>query len=148
VVHVRTTVTARVVRRGLTFSPMAVSRPYLERFVLGDEGDWSQLLVETSKDLVMSVTALPAEIRKFIRLAHAGELQLRFKNIDAPVQLMYRLGHQFIFAAVGIAGAAIAVVLEGRDHDPRAVWGWWIARVAGALLVWSWWTSRALLRKR
>ncbi|HEY0477902.1 MAG TPA: AarF/UbiB family protein [Kofleriaceae bacterium] len=131
-----------------TLNPMTVIRPYLERFVLGDEGDWSQLLVETSKDLVMSVTALPAEIRKFMRLAHAGELQLRFKNIDAPVQLMYRLGHQFIYAGVGIAGAAIAVVLEGRGEDPRADWAWWTARIAGVLLVWSWWTSRTLLRKR
>jgi len=131
-----------------TLNPMTVIRPYLERFVLGEEGDWSQLLVETSKDLVMSVTALPAEIRKFLRLAHAGELQLKFKNFDAPVQLMYRLGHQFIYAAVGIAGAAIAVILEGRGDDPRAVWGWWTARIAGGLLVWSWWTSRALLRKR
>lgn len=130
-----------------TLNPMTVIRPYLERFVLGEEGDWSQLLVETSKDLVMSVTALPAEIRKVIRLAHAGELQLRFKNLEAPAQLMYRLGHQFLFAAIGIAGAALAVVLEGRD-DPRATWGWWTARAAGALLVWSWWTSRGLLRKR
>jgi ubiquinone biosynthesis protein len=131
-----------------TLNPMTVIRPYLERFVLGDEGDWSQLLVETSKDLVMSVTALPAEIRKMLRAAHAGELQLRFKNIEAPAQLMYRLGHQFLFAAIGIAGAAIAVVLEGRGDDPRAAWGWWTARVAGALIVWSWWTSRGLLRKR
>jgi ubiquinone biosynthesis protein len=131
-----------------TLNPMTVIRPYLERFVLGDEGDWSQLLVETSKDLVMTVTALPAELRKLVRSAHAGELQLRFKNIEAPAQLMYRLGHQFLFAAIGIAGAAIAVVLEGRGEDPRAAWGWWTARVAGALLVWSWWTSRGLLRKR
>ena len=56
-----------------TLNPMTVIRPYLERFVLGDEGDWSQLLVETSKDVVMSITALPAEIRKFLRAAHAGE---------------------------------------------------------------------------
>jgi ubiquinone biosynthesis protein len=131
-----------------TLNPMTVIRPYLERFVLGDEGDWSELLVETSKDLVMSVTALPAEIRKFMRAAHSGELQLKFKNIDAPAQLMYRLGHQFIFAGVGIAGAAIAVILEGRGEEPRAVWGWWTARVAGVLLVWSWWSSRNLLRKR
>ena len=131
-----------------TLNPMTVIRPYLERFVLGEEGDWSQLLVETSKDLVMSVTALPAEIRKFLRLAHAGELQLKFKNFDAPVQLMYRLGHQFIFAAVGIAGAAIAVILEGRGDDPRAAWGWWTARGAGVLLVWSWWSARTLVRKR
>jgi predicted unusual protein kinase regulating ubiquinone biosynthesis (AarF/ABC1/UbiB family) len=131
-----------------TLNPMTVIRPYLERFVLGEEGDWSQLLVETSKDLVMSVTALPAEVRKFMRAAHAGELQIRFKNLEASSQLMYRLGHQFIFAGVGIAGAAIAVVLEGRGDDYRATWGWWTARVAGVMLVWSWWTSRRLLSRR
>jgi len=131
-----------------TLNPMTVIRPYLERFVLGDEGDWSQLLVETSKDLVMSVTALPAEIRKFMRAAHAGDLQLRFKNLEASSQLMYRLGHQGIFAAVGIAGAALAVVFEGRGEDSRAAWGWWTARVAGVFLVWSWWSSRNLLKRR
>jgi hypothetical protein len=82
-----------------------------------------------------------------MRAAHAGELQLRFKNIEAPTQLMYRLGHQLIYAAIGITGASLAIVLEGRD-DPRADWAWWTARVAGALLVWSWWASRSLLRKR
>jgi ubiquinone biosynthesis protein len=131
-----------------TLNPMTVIRPYLERFVLGDEGDWSQLLVETSKDLVMSVTALPAEIRKFMRAAHAGELQLRFKNLETSSQLMYRLGHQAIFVAIGIAGASIAVVFEGRGEAARAEWGWWTARVAGVLLVWSWWSSRNLLRRR
>jgi predicted unusual protein kinase regulating ubiquinone biosynthesis (AarF/ABC1/UbiB family) len=131
-----------------TLNPMTVIRPYLERFVLGDEGDWSQLLVETSKDLVMSITALPAEVRKFMRAAHAGDLQIRFKNLEASSQLMYRLGHQFIFAGVGIAGAAFAVVLEGRGEDSRAAWGWWTARVAGVFLVWSWWSSRNLLRKK
>ena len=131
-----------------TLNPMTVIRPYLERFVLGEEGDWSELLVETSKDLVMSVTALPAEIRRLLRAANAGELQLKFKNIDAPAQLMYRLGHQLIYVAIGIAGASIAIVLEGRGDDARAVWGWWTARAAGVVLVWSWWMARGLLRKR
>jgi len=131
-----------------TLNPMTVIRPYLERFVLGEEGDWSGLLVETSKDLVMSVTALPGEIRKFMRAAHSGELSLKFKNLETSSQLMYRLGHQVIFAAVGIAGAGIAVVLEGRNDDARAAWAWWTARIAGACLLWSWWTSRNLLRKR
>jgi predicted unusual protein kinase regulating ubiquinone biosynthesis (AarF/ABC1/UbiB family) len=131
-----------------TLNPMTVIRPYLERFVLGEEGDWSELLVETSKDLVMSVTALPAEVRKFMRAAHAGELSLKFKNLETSSQLMYRLGHQVIFAAIGISGAAIAVVLEGRNDDGRASWAWWTARLAGICLVWSWWTSRNLLRRR
>jgi predicted unusual protein kinase regulating ubiquinone biosynthesis (AarF/ABC1/UbiB family) len=131
-----------------TLNPMTVIQPYVERFVLGDEGDWSQLLVETSKDLVMSVTALPAEVRKFMRSAHAGELQIRFRNLEASSQLMYRLGHQVIFVAVGIAGASIAIILEGRGEMERASWGWWTARASGLLLVWSWWSSRNLLRKR
>jgi predicted unusual protein kinase regulating ubiquinone biosynthesis (AarF/ABC1/UbiB family) len=131
-----------------TLNPMTVIRPYLERFVLGEDGDWSQLLVETSKDLMMSVTALPAEIRKFLRMAHAGELQLRLQDLDAPAELMYRLGHQVIFAAVGIAGAGIAVALEARGDDARATWAWWTMRAAAALLVWSWWTSRNVLRRK
>jgi ubiquinone biosynthesis protein len=131
-----------------TLNPMTVIRPYLERFVLGDEGDWTQLMVETSKDLVMTVTALPSEMRKFMRAAHSGELQLRFKNLESSSQLMYRLGHQVIFAGVGIAGAAIAVILEGRGETDRAEWGWWTARIAGAFLVWSWWSSRHLLRRK
>jgi len=128
--------------------PMTVIRPYVERFVLGDEGDWSQLLVETSKDLMMTVTALPAEMRKFLRAAHTGDLQLRFKNLEASTQVMYRLGHQAIYAAVGIAGCAFALVLEGRGEVGRAAWAWWTARIAGVCLVWSWWTSRALFRRK
>jgi ubiquinone biosynthesis protein len=131
-----------------TLNPMTVIQPYVERFVLGEEGDWSQLLVETSKDLVMSVTALPAEIRKFMRSAHAGELQIKFRNLEASSQLMYRLGHQVIFVAIGIAGASLAMILEGRGEYARADWGWWTARVSGVLLLWSWWSSRNLLRKR
>jgi ubiquinone biosynthesis protein len=130
-----------------TLNPMTVIRPYLERFVLGDEGDWSALLVETSKDLMMSATALPAELRKFMRAAHAGDLQLRFRNFESQSHLMYRLGHQVIIAAVGIAGAAIAIVLEGRGELARADWGWWTARGAGVMLLWSWWTARGLVKR-
>jgi hypothetical protein len=61
---------------------------------------------------------------------------------------MYRLGHQLIFAAVGIAGASLAIVFEGQGNDPRAAWAWWTARIAGVFLVWSWWSSRNLLRRR
>ncbi|HTJ41303.1 MAG TPA: AarF/UbiB family protein [Kofleriaceae bacterium] len=131
-----------------TLNPMTVIRPYVERFVLGDTGDWSALLVETSKDLVMSVTALPGEMRKFMRAAHAGDLGVRFRNLEPSTQLMYRLGHQAIYAAVGIAGAVIAITLEGRGEYDRAMYGWWTARVSGVFLVWSWWTSRNLLKKK
>jgi predicted unusual protein kinase regulating ubiquinone biosynthesis (AarF/ABC1/UbiB family) len=129
-------------------NPMTVIRPYLEKFVLGEEGDWSTLVLDTSKDLVMAVTSLPTDLRKFMRSAHAGELQLKFKNLEQPTLLMYRLGHQLIYAGVGIAGAVVAITLEGRGELDRAEYAWWTARGAGILLAWSWWSSRNLLRKR
>jgi ubiquinone biosynthesis protein len=128
-------------------NPMTVIRPYLERFVLGDQ-DWSGLLVETSRDLVMGVAALPADLRRFMRAAHAGDLRIRFHNLENSSQLMYRLGHQAIFAAVGIAGASLAVVFEGREQLERARWCWWIAGGAAVCLAISWWSSRGLLRRK
>jgi predicted unusual protein kinase regulating ubiquinone biosynthesis (AarF/ABC1/UbiB family) len=129
-------------------NPLTVIRPYVERFVLGEEGDWSELLVETSKDVVMSVAALPAEIRKFLRAAQSGDLQLKVRNLEPSARLMYRLGHQAILAAVGIAAAAFALVLEGRGELDRAEWAWWTARGAGALALWSVWSSRRVLSRR
>jgi ubiquinone biosynthesis protein len=129
-------------------NPMTVIRPYLERFVLGDEGDWSTFAVESAKDLVLSMAALPADIRKMVQSAREGELSFRFHNLERSTRAIVRLGHQAITAAVGIAGAAIAVVLEGRGEFERAEWAWWVTRVAGVVFLWSWWTSRHLLRKR
>lgn len=129
-------------------NPMTVIRPYIERFVLGDEGDWSNFVVETTKDMLASVTALPSDIRKFIASARAGDLAVRFQGVDRATRLMYRLGQQTILAAVGISGAAIAIVLEGRGELERAEYGWWVTKVSAGLLVLAWWRSRGLLRKR
>jgi ubiquinone biosynthesis protein len=128
-------------------NPMTVVRPYLERFVLGEEGDWQGFAVETAKDLFLSLTALPSDIRKFVSSAKTGELSVKFHNLEKSTRLLYRLGHQVILAAIGISGAAIAVVLEGRG-DERAEYGWWTAKIAAALLVWSVWSARHLLRRR
>jgi ubiquinone biosynthesis protein len=129
-------------------NPMTVIRPYLERFVLGEEGDWSTFAVESAKDLVLSMAALPADIRKMVQSARDGELSVRFHNLERSTRAVVRLGHQAITASVGIAGAAIAVVFEGRGEFERAEWAWWVTRIAGVVFLWSWWTSRHLLRKR
>lgn len=130
-----------------TLNPMTIIRPYVERFVLGEDADWSQFLIDTTKDLALSLTTLPAEVRKFMRAAHAGELMIRFANLDVASQLMYRLGHQIMVVAIGISGAAFAVIFEGRGDEARAEWGWWTTRLAAAVLAWSWWSSRRLVAK-
>lgn len=128
-------------------NPMLVIRPYLERFVLGDDGDWSTLVVDTTKDVALSVAALPGDIRKFLKSARAGDISVRFQNLDRSSELMYRLGHQGLAVSLGIAGAAIAVVLEGRGELVRAEYAWWVAKGAGVVFLWSLWQAHALRRK-
>jgi predicted unusual protein kinase regulating ubiquinone biosynthesis (AarF/ABC1/UbiB family) len=131
-----------------TMNPMTVIRPYLERFVLGAEGDWSSFVLETTKDLVRNVTGLPGDMRKLMGAARAGDLEVRLKDLGRSSRVFYRLGHQIILTAIGISGAAIAIVLEGRGDLERAEVAWWTMRIAGICLVWSWWTTRSLLRRR
>jgi predicted unusual protein kinase regulating ubiquinone biosynthesis (AarF/ABC1/UbiB family) len=128
-------------------NPMTVVRPYMERFVLGDEADWQGFAVETAKDLMLSLTALPADIRKLMQSAREGDLAFRLHNLERPTRALVKVGHQGILVAIGIAGASFALVLEGRGDLERAEWAWWTARVAGVLLAWSWWTGRNLLRR-
>ena len=131
-----------------TMNPMLVIRPYLERFVLGDDGDWSTLVVDTTKDVAVSVAALPGDVRKFLKQARTGDLSVRFQNLDRNTDLIYRLGQQAMLVSVGIAGAAIAIVLEGRADFDRAEIAWWVTKGAGALLAWSLVTTHGLRRRR
>lgn len=129
-------------------NPMLVIRPYLERFVLGDDGDWSTLVVDTTRDVALSVAALPGDIRKFIKTARNGDLRIRFQNLDRASDLMYRLGHQAMVVAVGVAAAAIAVVFEGRGELDRAELCWWVAKGSGVVLLWTLLAAHGIRRRK
>lgn len=125
-------------------NPMLVIRPYLERFVLGDDGDWSSLVMDTTKEVALSVAALPGDMRKFLKSARSGDISVRFQNLDRSAELIYHLGHQGLAVMLGIAGAGIAVVLEGRGELERAEYGWWLAKGAVLVFLWSLWQARGL----
>jgi predicted unusual protein kinase regulating ubiquinone biosynthesis (AarF/ABC1/UbiB family) len=131
-----------------TMNPMTVIRPYLERFVLGDEGEWSTFVVDATKDLAMSVISLPGEMRRFMTSARQGELSMRFGNLERSTRVLYRLGHQAMYVAVGIAAAALAVVFEGRGEQERAEIAWWVTRGSGVLVLLSFWTTRQRLGRK
>ncbi len=128
-------------------NPMTVIRPYLERFVLGPEGDWSTFLVDTSKDVLLSVAALPADIRKFLQTARAGELPVQVPTLDRHSRLMMRAAREGMLVIVGVTCAALAVVFEGREQLARADWAWWGVKGAAVLLAWSWWSSRQFMKR-
>jgi ubiquinone biosynthesis protein len=129
-------------------NPMSVIRPYLERFVLGPDQDWSRFVVTTTKELALSAVALPGEMRRFLVSAQRGQIEVSFRDVDEAAHLIYRLGHQVIVASLGVAAVVLAVIFEGRGQLARAEWCWYGGGVAAAWLALSWWSARGWLKKR
>ena len=129
-------------------NPMSVIRPYLERFVLGPDQDWSRFVLTTTKELALSAVALPGEMRRFLVNAQRGQIEVSFRDVDEAAHLIYRLGHQIILASLGVAAVVLAVIFEGREQLERAKWCWWAGGAAALWLAFSWWSARGWLKKR
>ncbi len=130
-------------------NPMEVIRPHVEELVLGEEGDWSKLMLDTSRDMAMSVLSLPNEIRKFTNRAMNGNLAVRLVGPPDPLPVYYALGHQVIYTALGITSALGALHVYERGLDSWTT-GLLIATgTFGLLLLRSFWiTHKAFERRR
>jgi len=131
-----------------TLNPMQVIRPYLEQFVLGKDHDWSAFVIDSTKDVAAAFFALPSEVKKFVQRAQRGELEVRFKGIEEHARLVYALGHQIIYAALGITSGAFGVIFDGRGEPRPARIAFWTAIGFATLLGLSILTTRAKLRRR
>jgi predicted unusual protein kinase regulating ubiquinone biosynthesis (AarF/ABC1/UbiB family) len=129
-------------------NPMDVIRPYLEEFVLGKDRDWSRFFVDTTKDIAVSVLALPSEVKKFLTRAQRGELEVRWRGLDEHARLVYSLGHQIIWAALSITAGSFGLVLDGRGQAEAARWSWYGAGVFGSFLLLSMISTRFRLKRR
>jgi ubiquinone biosynthesis protein len=131
-----------------TLNPMMVIRPYLEEFVLGKDRDWSGFVIDSTKDVAAAFFALPSEVKKFVQRAQRGELEVRFRGIEEHARLVYALGHQIIYAALGITAGSFGMMFDGRHEPQRASYAFWAAGAFAFMLGWSIVTTRARLRRR
>lgn len=129
-------------------NPMEVIRPYLEEFVLGEDRDVSQFVVETTRELLLSTIALPGELKKLIGRSLRGELEVRLRGLDEHARLMYALGHQLIYTAGAITAAVFWLVLDGRGQVEGARVACWAALGFGVVLCGSLLSNRGGGRRR
>ncbi|HEX2568356.1 MAG TPA: AarF/UbiB family protein [Polyangia bacterium] len=123
-------------------NPMEVIRPYLEEFVLGKDMDRSDFLVSTGKELLLSAAALPGEVKKFIGRALSGDVEVRLRGLDEHARVLYALGHQMIYAGLGVAGVTFWMLLGDRGRLLEAHWAGWGALGSFGLLGISFFTNR------
>jgi ubiquinone biosynthesis protein len=97
--------------------PTDVIQPYLERFLLGEKKQWSELVVEASREMALSALSLPGELQRFMDRAARGELEFRVRDLDENVRVLYSVGQQLLWGMLGAAAAVLAVVFDGRGQQ-------------------------------
>ncbi len=123
-------------------NPAAIIEPYLERFLLGEKKQWSEIVLEASREMALSALSLPGELQRFMDRALRGEIEVGFANLDENVRLLYSVGQQLLWGLLAATAAGLATVFNGRGQ-PRATWiAGLAAGLCGILLVLSWLAGR------
>ena len=122
--------------------PMELIRPYIKSFVLGDDGDWSHFLVDTSKEVLVQAIGLPGELRKFLTRASSGRLEVRLRGHERGHRLMYALGHQLLFTLVAISSSGLAAVFHLHQEPALRDSSCWVATGATVFVLLSMWRHR------
>lgn len=128
-------------------NPADVIEPYVERFLLGEKKQWSEMVLEASREMALSALSLPGELQRFMDRALRGELEVRVGNLEENVRLIYAAGQQLLWGMLGAASAALAVVFEGRGQTVGEIIAWSASGLFGVFLFFTWLGGRPRRRR-
>jgi len=96
----------------------------------------------------MTALSLPGDVKRFISRSLRGDLEVRFRGIEEPSELIYALGHQLVYALFTAVGFGGALALYLRGDLMLARWPAGAAAFFALLLFGSMWRHRGNGRKR
>lgn len=99
--------------------PATVVRPYLEELI--DGRDWLDLVRSVVKDLALSALTLPDDVRRVLRMAHRGELEVGVRGLGEGARLLYAGGHQLLWGLLALGTGALAYFAHLRGDRLFAV---------------------------
>jgi ubiquinone biosynthesis protein len=115
-------------------NPMAIIQPYLRDFVLGNR-DWTQIAMETVREMALSAVTLPDDMKKYLTRAVRGELEVRVRGVREGARTVYAVGRQLIYTAIGIATGFASLQLHAHGEETKAQWLGGVTVACAALLV-------------
>jgi ubiquinone biosynthesis protein len=128
-------------------NPSVVIEPYLQRFLLGERKQWSEVVVEASREMALAALSLPGELQRFMDRALRGQLEIRLKNVDDNARMLYYAGQQLLWGFLGATATTLAVVFNGRAQPRATTVAGVAAAVCGLLLFFSWVGGRPSRRR-
>ncbi len=115
-------------------NPIDIVLPYVETFVLKDR-TLKEVAAALVKEIVLSYLQLPHEIHKTFRRLNEGNLSFRSPDLQSHTRQVYRLGHQFLYGLLMIAGVGFGAYWNAIGENNLAPWGWGGAAFFGLSLV-------------
>jgi predicted unusual protein kinase regulating ubiquinone biosynthesis (AarF/ABC1/UbiB family) len=129
-------------------NPTDVIQPYLERFLLGEQKQWSELVVDASREMALSALSLPGELQRFMDRAARGELEFRVRNLDENARVLYSVGQQLLWGMLAAVSAVLAVVFDGRGQDTAKLGAEIVTAVFVVFLFFAWLGGRPKRKRR
>jgi ubiquinone biosynthesis protein len=129
-------------------NPAPIIEPYLERFLLGDKRDWSELALDAGRDTLLSALSLPGQLQRFMSRAMRGDLDFRIGNLEEQTRLLYLASEQRLWGMLGATATCLAIVLDGRGQTRASLMAVAAAGLCGFLLFLSRLAGRRRLGRR
>ncbi len=125
-------------------NPITVLQPYLQKYMLGEQGSLVQFITDLIKGSLTNTLALPGELQKTLKMAQKGELELQVEGTLERNRLIYTLGQQLIYVLLLITSLAFAYLFYKDDAAKLQNYALWISGLFAFLLLRSMWKNRKL----
>lgn len=130
-------------------NPGPIIEPYVERFLLGEKREWSELAIDAGRETVLSALSLPGQLQRFMSRALRGDLDVRVSNLDEHARLLYLASEQRLWGGLGATAAVLSFGMHTlRGSSPLTVGTGIAAGFFGVLLFFSRLHARRLMRRR
>ncbi len=129
-----------------SMNPIEVLQPYLQKFILGEQGNFVQFITELIKGSLTNAIALPGELQKTLKLLQKGELAIEVKGTRERNQLFYVLGQQLIYAVLLVAALSFTYLFDQNGAADLRYYSLGSAGLFLLLLLRSKWRNRKLLQ--
>jgi hypothetical protein len=129
-------------------NPAPIIEPYLERFLLGDKRDWSELALDAGRETILSALSLPGQVQRFMSRALRGDLDVRISNLEEQARLLYLASEQRLWGMLGATSAVLAIVFAERGQRTATIVAAAVAALFAVLLGLSRLAGRRRLARR
>lgn len=114
-------------------NPLNIIIPYAEKFVLGKDRTFADLIVDAVKEVLLSYLKLPTELERTLRLLNKGEIEIRSKTAGRDADGIRSALHRLSYVLLGLAGLNLGYLLQ-KQGVSHYEWSYYGAAFFGFLL--------------